>query len=42
MASKIMLCLNGENNTAINRRLFLLKNGYILDLEEELCFLNAL
>lgn len=42
MGTKIILCLNGEHTTAINRRLMLLENGYIIDLEEELLFINAI
>jgi Protein prenyltransferase alpha subunit repeat len=42
LASRILLCLNGEINAAFNRRLRLLQLDMIFDLEEELHFLNLI
>ena len=38
MYTKILLCLNGENGTAFNRRKLLLELNSITDINEELHF----
>lgn len=42
LASRILLCLNGEINAAFNRRFRLLEMDMIFDLEEELHFLRVI
>jgi len=42
LASRIILCLNGEMNSAINRRLRMLELNLIKNIEEELHFVKLL
>lgn len=41
LATKEMLCINGEVNAAVNRRLRMLKLNLLKDLEEELNFISV-
>ena len=40
LSSRIMLCLNGEINSAVNRRIRMLELNLLKDLEEELYFIQ--